>query len=686
VFLITRLVIFTPNVQFAMQTTQALEKFGAYQVMTFTSEDNTLAYLRDHAQDVLIVDLNMMGSLNAARFVKQVRDLQPHIAFIALPNTDGVRRLAAELNLHGLADYTFNLRKLLPVIQTARETAYKAQPDTAKMALPLTEEGDTQRFTSDEDAAATPKPALEVVLADEAGETKLQLPPEQRLLQEVDVALEIFQKLAAEEPPLPKFDDQSTVRDLMVGMADATNISRMIATFPTSEEDTAASQPIVEEENPETDVGTIPAAVILATTHDDSTPQDGFSLHKFLENLNAKMLAEGGTTVQPLPSWVQEAERYIREPDFLNEDLPQISYPSQPLEYTSAVTNPSDPSLIEGNIGDIETERSQLQVRSHPETEPPRLPTDTPLISAEDTAPPAPTAPLNAITDAALLELPPLADEPAVSNSTPIVAAHSPKRYTYVAPDEAYIAQVAVVLTQVALELTAQSLLLARDNEIVAYDSLLPPEDLHDIERIIGHDWNAEVSEGRIRFFTLSSSGQDYMLYSRGVTTDFTLSLVFAGTLPLHIIRRQGKRMADALAAVPPIEPTPPTIEPAEEPEVGTLIPYTLLWLLRDAQTTLTSPQMQALVKGLDTQLTQLGWTIQELEVHEDFVYLYAQIPDLKTPLERVRDLVRRCNTILTRHNPRLETANLWSDSYLILTPGRKLSVEERQDFIHFAR
>jgi REP element-mobilizing transposase RayT len=122
------------------------------------------------------------------------------------------------------------------------------------------------------------------------------------------------------------------------------------------------------------------------------------------------------------------------------------------------------------------------------------------------------------------------------------------------------IAQLALTLTQVSLELTAEATLLAREGEIVAFSGTMPFEDVQDLGDVIGHDWGAKVGEARIRFVTLPGSGKDYMLYSRMADGGFALSMIFAGNMPLRVIRRQSDRLINALGAVP--EPEAP--EPLE--------------------------------------------------------------------------------------------------------------------------
>lgn len=685
-FMVTRVLILTQNVAYSMQTAGALEKPGAFRVVPFTSGDNALTHLRAHPQDVMLVDVTLPG-LDAAAFVQEARETQPDIAIIVMPDVDVARRLMMELGLHGIIDFSWTARKLVPLIKEAQRQVYEAQPGTARVKT-IREDEETSRI----EPVAAPEPPvfqpeevlksdpMEVIIFDEQGQTRLEIPAEMQqqgqLFQEADKAVDIFQKLAAEEPPMPSFEESGTIRDLKAAMSDADSISRMAATF---NEEATKPQPAADDEPPSEDSQSIPAAVILASATDDSTPLDSFSLDEFLARIQEQM-PDTGRTIQPLPSWVAESEKYVREPDFLPDDLALLSA-SQPLEYTATTTTPSEAQQPEADIGQLETEVSEPIVHSRPAT-----PEDLTLPAPETAAAPEPETMVEESATTTPGEIRP---ETGRIPAAPVEVVPPQKQFIHVAPGDDYVARLAVTLTQVSLELAAEATVLARSGQMVAYAGLLPMEDIDEIRDTIAGDWEASPAQGRIRFITLQSSGKDYMLYSRGVEGGFTLSMIFSGTQQLQRIRRQGKRLAEALAAVPSVPPAE-AIRPAEdeypleETETGTPEPLTFVWLLRNPDTTLDNETMQALVRGLDVQLTRKGWQIRTLDVHEDYIYLFADVPAVLPTTERIRELMRRSGEIVRKHQPALETTRLWADSYLVLTPGRELRQEEIQDFLYF--
>jgi REP element-mobilizing transposase RayT len=261
-------------------------------------------------------------------------------------------------------------------------------------------------------------------------------------------------------------------------------------------------------------------------------------------------------------------------------------------------------------------------------------------------------------------------------------------------PDEAPdsdVAQLALSLTQASLELSAEATLLTHEGEIIAYAGHLSPEDIEELRAAIENDWAAHPDGARMRFVTLPSSGKDYMLYSILTRSDLTLSMIFGGLTPLRVIRKQGQILADALRAVPDVAPTPlPPPAPAPPAqaivEAPVRVPFSFVWLLRDPDTALTDAAAQAIISGLTLQLSEQNWHIITLQVHEDFVYLLAEVPGETPPNLVMNELKRRSAEIARAQMPDVDTKRLWADSYLILTPGRELATEEILEFINFQR
>jgi hypothetical protein len=173
------------------------------------------------------------------------------------------------------------------------------------------------------------------------------------------------------------------------------------------------------------------------------------------------------------------------------------------------------------------------------------------------------------------------------------------------------------------------------------------------------------------------------------------LSLIFSGKRPLHDIRRQSKRLIDALAVIPELEDEPEAIEVLEpsQPniaipstdEIGVRIPITFLWLLLDSEAQIPSEVQQEIIKTLDIELTQDGWKITDIHAPA-YLYIQGLMPASLNPRETLNDLMSRVAVVIHDKYPNLADDNLWHDSYLILQPGREMRQEEIQRFIAFAR
>ena len=259
--------------------------------------------------------------------------------------------------------------------------------------------------------------------------------------------------------------------------------------------------------------------------------------------------------------------------------------------------------------------------------------------------------------------------------------------------EDPYIAQLALSLTELSLETTAEAALLSRDNAIVAFAGRMLREDVEALQIAIDGKWDANVDEARIRFLTLEGSGKDYMLYSRRTVDDLSLSLIFSGQTPLRDIRRQGKRLIEALRAVPEVavpEPEPeraiPALEPVPIDETLTRTSFAYLWLTRDPSTPLSSSLAQAIANVLHNQLAREAWRVHEIQAHDEYVYLLSDVPGDAPPYKVVRELKRRAAEIACQYNPTLNPDTLWADSYLVVMPGRSLDPDEIQQFINFER
>lgn len=663
------------QLSFVVNLKKGLERAGAYEVHPFTAADTALDYLRYHPQDVALLDFNL-PDLAGVALVERVRALQRDLPIIISPkmSTDVLNRLGVQ----GTTDVPISARDLIPLLLSAmKQMATLAAHIEETESLALTRP-DTSPITVDPSvfqegkALPTTEPdisSLDSVLVKiggfEGGETLefvLTDHPEKVLtiLDEAErppAEPSILERLAAEEPPMPDFEDSGTIGDLRLGMTDS-NLHEVLKILRPAEPAPRRLPPLppVDEETAEHESSTeIPAQTILETTLDESTPIEA-------------LLEQAG----------------IDEPEFLLEVPPEYTTPTTEAAQSQPVLDPQT----------LETDRYSRPMPRFPIEEEPALPPD------DETGVFDPREAQELEMDFERLAA--FEPRPALANgdvSAPMVIPTS-------GDEDPLLARLALHLTQSSLELTAEATVLARDGQIVSYAGTLPREEIEDLRAVIADDWQANLNEARVRFITFASSGKDYMLYSRRTDGGYTLSMIFSGTTPLRVIRRQGQRLIDALYAVPEpavaennIVETPapaPVVQaaivetPAAEPSTKAVIkpavavtPYTYLWLLRDPKEALSTEAMHGITQGLRQQMAGLGWETRTLQVAEDYVYLVVDAPDETPPPDIVRDLKRRAALLVEDD---ADPSVLWADSYLVVTPGRELTTEEIQQFIAFER
>jgi hypothetical protein len=248
------------------------------------------------------------------------------------------------------------------------------------------------------------------------------------------------------------------------------------------------------------------------------------------------------------------------------------------------------------------------------------------------------------------------------------------------------LAQLALQLTQASLELTAEGMLLSDGEEVVAAAGELPSDDIEGLRELIGGDWSAPSTQSRIRFFTLPSSGKDYMLYSRRTIGGLTLTMIFAGKTPISDIRRQSNRVIEALISVPDDSSTPTPNTPHTVSDYqGVRLPQTYIWVLSDSQPAFDASLVKVLEAGLRVSLTREAWLIHTLDVYDHYIYLNAEVPGERPPFVVITQLKQISAQIVRMRDPNIVPERLWSDSYMVVIPGRELNGEEIERFVNFA-
>ncbi len=266
--------------------------------------------------------------------------------------------------------------------------------------------------------------------------------------------------------------------------------------------------------------------------------------------------------------------------------------------------------------------------------------------------------------------------------------------------EETEAAQIAVQLTQYALESSAQATILARDDELIASAGHLDEAAVQALFAEAAHAWaHSDLESGALmRYVALPEVGE-VLLYSLRVEEGFTLSMAFHRDTALSAIRRQARRLQEALALVPeapaartqPSRPTAlkppsglreavatqtaPSPPPAEE--AAPLVGYTVLLLPDDPRVELRDELAEALRAWLPEIAEAEGWRADDVDVQADYVVLTLGVPEDLSPDAAITQIMERSTERVRAAWPELGEAPLWADGYYVVTPPRPLGERE---------
>ena len=622
---VKRIILVTQNVQFAIDVKRALEALGEYSVTTAANARNAIEFLREHHADLLLLDTIGLP-ISPGIMIDLVRARSADIAIVLAPDQPAVHQLAEEYETNSVVDIPVYARDLLPVL----ESALAIRPDTLP-PLPadsLQTSQDTREIEALVDELVPEDSALNYTRRRLQASYELLHPPNEDYSSTVQAVVEL--QIA---PP----DENDTIRFYTTSIGGDFDESTLVSGNGDTVRDLAqrlAANPRTEAELPAAPQPRSPIdnsadfQQMLNSMLDESTQLDDLKLESLFDT-TAELPGALGTGA--VPRWLRETKQLISEPDFLDALLPRL-----------------DEAAAD------QTEPSPQKPTDRPVEEPIPAPEDETVPSADM------QSERGAATDAVWRPL----------------SSHD---------KDPLLAQLALTMTQSMTELTADASVLTQDERIHAFSGEMPLDRFRALRRMIADDWAAQGDQSRVRFIRLPDGSADYMLYSRGTIAGFCLTLIFSGGRQLREIRQQGESLLNALAAAPATPTDSQELaEISSAPEVGTQ-PFSFVWLLADPDLPLPKPVAQQLLFWLELQLNGLGWTIHRLDVHGDFIYLYADVPGRASPEALIRDVMERSRQIACAEDQALPQ-DLWADAYLVLQPGRAISDRELGRFLQFAR
>ena len=602
---IKRILLVTRDVQFAIDCKRALESLGEYAVAAVTEARNAIEQLRRKPHHLVLVDIENLA-IAPPVMIDMIRARQSEIAIVLAPDKPEARKLAERFNAQGVVDIPAPTRSLIPVLERALRAIYDALPETVKSpAIDLRDETVEIESLVDDLVGEDPHPTY----------TLHRLQASYRLLhpdaENIPVDLTpIASQLQSEQ------DENETIRHLD---DEAGALSASSAGEP--------SQLDIAQYNSNTqDIQQISA---LKPAHDEDSRSDELALLTLYERSAEEAPADG----LDRPSMRNESAKYVSEPHFLRDWLPELDSRDGPEQ----TTVPADATDGEGADS---------------------LSTDTTNQAVD-------------VVDSADLPLPLL-------------------RFRC----DPQIDRLAATMTRMRSKSTAEALLLTRKRELLAYSGEMDLEEIRALRSAIKGDWSAPPDRSRMRLLTAAGSGREYTLYSKAAVRGLTLSMVFAGSKALGAIGEAGDRMLGALAEAAgegdgegshqheslqsqhgKMEEQAPTWETE---------PIAFIWRTPDPAMRFTESVAERLDFWLKVILYKLGWKLRRLDVYEDLAYLLMDAALTESPEQFMRDVMARVERALRSEDDSL-TEEFWAGAQLTRLPGREFESRELRDFLQSA-
>ena len=350
---ITRIIVVTRNVQFAIDVKRALEALGEYSVTTVADVRNAIEQIRDHPQHLLLLDTAGL-SLDPAMMIDVVRSRQAGIAIVLAPDSPAMRELAREYRAQGLVDVPVMARDLIPILNAALQESEDALQQTQATATidvgedtiyiesmvdDLLEEDLALNYTrrrlqasyellnprSDTEAAdSTVRSAHEVLIEPDDQDDTVRY----RVVTVKDEGASAAPQMTEadiDETPVSASARGETVRDLA---------NAITGDESASEEPAEAAAQDAEETHLDDSAS---FKGMLNTILDESTQLENLQLESLFDTTRELPGALGTGVV---PAWLRETEKFIREPGFLSEMAERLP----PLESTAEVGETTIPA------------------------------------------------------------------------------------------------------------------------------------------------------------------------------------------------------------------------------------------------------------------------------------------------------------------------------------------------------
>lgn len=628
-----RILIIDPDIAFTISLKRAMEETQLYEVRTVTRITPAESAVQEAPFDLLVVDMNLdLATPDEA--IRAIRALQPDLPVIVTSMRPDDAKERDYLGAQAFLKKRYIARDLIPLADKVIAEGYSA-------------------FTAE--TRANPALVMDEMFNNEVRE----------VIDPMWEASRRNQALMDQEPPITNYDSTiSEVIDAAMEPETSQRIYTLIDGEPLPDEPTDLLMPPIYIDDDE------PPAAKTALDFTQNIP----ALDNLLDEIRHFAARRNDEEIPLEPKSLSEVMATMAPPP----DLPEMG--RAPVEDDTAPSQFSRPPRL--------PDEDFLDVLAKPVLLPIDDDVDDPLLQT----------PLDQITQQLEIQ----AEEEVVVEQNLTIPIPVLQHY-------------AAQLTQFALESAAVGTLLTEGTGILGRAGELSIEGWEQVRDVLDDAWS-RGGNAKTRVIYRRLPIGEVLLYSIHTLDDLTLTLIFRADTSIKNIRRQAERLIEALRESPPqlpeeilaepteiiqVEPPPPpnldyregvelgetaeieaqreAITPTVERLPGDYVEYGCVWLLNEQQPPLEDDTRDSLNLWIGEICAANHWEFKDSHIASRWLAVWLHVPEKELPNAVASILMDESAQRFSRNG-----ARVWSEGYLIVTPGEKLTESEIDRFMQF--
>lgn len=680
--MITRLLFVDSNAEALARIKDAIEQAGNYEAKVFVTGQAALEYASQYEPTVAVVSLNVQD-IPPSTLVNKLRELHPGLLVLLRAPTETPEQILKTFNSEGILTGEYTARTLLPLVEDLLESGQPVpDPPAAPPATDLSQqpggltEGLTEFGEILESLEPDAQPSREEDSFDVLVESMRQTEDKSLLLQrrermanwadlddeELDLSVappdpaddKLFQKLAAEEPPMPALEDSGTVRDLIAVTDFSDQIEASVVDIP---DDMIED---VMDINPDT--AELALLDALAAVSSDDEP--------------ANPINQSQSDLIPIPKEVahqlvnNELADLDVEPAAEPAPTPADHVPVEPVAQTTpAADNPASLAIELTQQTLASSAQASILVRNeHVEAIAGGIPDEeaAQLVTMLDFA----DMRASGTTKIKFVSLP----EAHINYMVVATPTVEDMVLLTVFPENMHLRiirqQTKIILGALVASIEQET----QDPEDVLDIPLPPPEESGSHT---GVHQTPQPDDGEELFAAAVEATEELYGHTGAVTAKLA-----------EPVSDSSDNAEGVQTDVRESTETTPELDPA------TLVKYGCAWILRDPHMTLDKP----LADDLPTWISQIAlanhWLIDHVDVQAQYISVVLSIAPSETPslvvqtlMAEVADKILETRPEIKIQTPRIDDEpQLWADAYYVIAPGRPPTPLEVDRFISYQR